>query len=1601
MSAGGRLALTPERRRLLEQRLAAEGVHRSAAPGVRPAAAPAPGERDRTAPLTVAQRRMWFLERLSPGTSPYVIPAAVRLVGPLDPEALVTAFDDVVQRHEALRTTIEEVDGRPVQVVHDVLCPEVVRTDLRPDAHPDDQPEPSGPEVWRERFADLVARPFDLRHGPLLRVELLTVGPQDHVLLLVLHHIVADQWSMGVLVQDLAQACAARSAGRPPVTVPLTVQYADHARHQEDRAARLGTPEGLDFWLRTLAGAPAEHGLPLTRPRPPQSTFRGASVPVTVPAPLAGRLRDLGHAHGATLFMVLAAAFHVVLHRLGAGDDLVVGTPVANRDDPAVEPVVGLFVNTVALRTDLSGDPSFIGLLERVRDTCLSAFEHGDVPFEQVVEALRPERSLSRTPVFQVMLTYQNAPVPLHLGGAVTAVPLTPDVSTAKVDLTLNLSEQAGALVGRVEYSLDVLDEAVARCVARALLHVLRAVVHDPTAAIGDLPLMAPHERRETLLLGRAAPLVAPAGAPVAGVPDLVREQVRLRPDALAVRTERRAVTYAELDRRTARLAHRLRERGVGPGAVVGLCLDDGLDVVTAVLAVWRVGAAYLPLDPGHPAARSAFLLRNGGAGVVLAAPSTRAALPEDRAADAVVLRDGEVDAPGPVPDDPDAAVDGEDLAYLIHTSGSTAAPKGVEVRHRNLVSYVTAVAARVGLGRPGDRYGLLQPPVTDLGNTLLFVSLATGGELHVLDRAHVTEPSAVAAFVADRRLDHLKIVPSHLVALSVGRGVADLFPARTLLLGGEAPPAALVADLLAVAGDRAVVNHYGPTETTVGACTCRLEPRHLAEGVLPVGRPLPGVDVYVLDERREPVPVGAVGELWIGGAGVARGYVGQPGLTGERFVPDPSGAPGALLYRTGDRARWRADGELVFLGRRDSETKVRGFRVDPAEVEEALAADAEVLAAAVRVRTDEHRGTHLVGYVVPADRAAGAGLGDRVLRGLADRLPAHLHPAAVVVLDRLPLTSAGKVDRSALPERALAADCGAAAPGTPPRDAVEAAVAQECADLLGLARVGVEDDFFALGGHSLLAVQLVSRVGARHEVSLLVRDFLARPTVAALAALVRRADPLVPVPTADRSRPLPLALAQERLCGHSRVPVEDAFHHVPTTLRLSGALDAEALGRALDALVVRHEALRTRFVQRDGRWWQEPRDDEAGWPLRRHDLAGSGPARAELGRLLDADRRLRFRLAQEPPVRGLLIRTGPDEHVLQLVLHHLVTDNWSYGVLSRDLSELYRAEVDHRRADLPVLRAQPADLAAAQRADLDSGAREADAQYWAAQLSGVAALDLGAPSVPGVPPATGFQQGFVLGADGDGDGGAARGVAALARRAGTTPFVVLLSAYGVLLSAWSGRDDLLVAYPSAGRERAGSTEVIGFFVEHTAVRLTLDAAEPFLALVARTHAAVLAGAGRRGYPLWTITERAPTGRDPLRVVFNLLNAPLPALSLPGLTVAPHSEATSYVFSEIGGDIGSAAEVDLGLVMREDGDRLRGLWLYTAGAVDPGGVALAVDRWSALLDAVLAGPDRTIGDLASTELGGFAGAGGTAGRPGLTAPGGAAPATPRTTRTES
>ncbi|WP_086851675.1 non-ribosomal peptide synthetase, partial [Amycolatopsis kentuckyensis] len=1439
-------------------------------------------------PLSFAQQRLWFLHRLEGPSATYNMPTAVRLTGQLDVDALRTALSDVVERHEALRTVFPEIDGEARQLVlTDVTIPLPVRT------------------VTEATLADAVSEAagtvFELESELPLRAQLLRLGAREHVLVLVFHHIASDGWSTAPLWRDLATAYTARQAGEAPHWTPLPVQYADYTLWQRDVLGEPVIEPQLAYWREALAGLPERIELPTDRPHPAEASYRGEQFAFGWDAELHNGLVELARACGASVFMVVHAGLTAVLTRLGAGTDVPLGTSIAGRTDSALDDLVGFFVNTLVLRVDTGGDPSFRDLVARVRDRSLDAYAHQDVPFERLVEALNPVRSLAYHPLFQTMLAWQNnAVADLALPG-LTVAEEPVRTGTARADLTFFVGERPGhqaGIRGTAEYNSDVFDRGTVEAILERLRTLLTAVVADPDTRIGAVDLLTGAEH-DQLAADPATPLPAETAA------GLFAAQVARTPDALALTSGSQRLTYAELDTRATALARALLARGAGPEHVVAVALPRSADLVVALLAVLKTGAAYLPLDLTHPAERIELMLTDAAPHLVVA---------EDGFGDRLV-RPGDT---GPEAAWPSSSPDHP--AYVIFTSGSTGRPKAVAGTQR-------ALANRLHWGRDIARgVRLAKSALTFIdGSTELLGGLVAGDPVLLADDATATDPMALAAFARESGAQVLTVVPSLLDTFAEDAPAGAFDSVTTWITSGEPLSDALAEKVAQRWPSAKLVNLYGCSEVAGDS---------LAQvcGPVAIGRPVANTRAYVLDAALRPVPPGVRGELYLAGAGVARGYLGRPALTAERFVASPF-EPGERMYRTGDLVRRRADGALEFLGRADQQIKIRGFRVEPGEVEAVLTADASVVRAAVIARDNR-----LIAYVAPS--------GDPVaLRALvAERLPEHLVPSAIVVLPELPVNANGKLDRAALPDPEVRTS------GRLARTPAEQALCELFADVLGVPSVGPDDGFFTLGGHSLLATRLVSRIRALLGVEVPIRAVFDAPTPARLAAALDpgrgRRPALVP---AARPDVLPLSFAQQRLWFLDRLDGRSATYNIPWAWELTGPVDTDALQAALGDLVARHEVLRTLLVEEQG----IPRQvvlDQA------HPVLVTETA-ADVGERVTAAASYCFTLDAELPIRATLVSAGPDRHVFVLLVHHIAGDGWSLPPLKRDLDTAYAARLRGERPQWTPLPVQYADYTLWQRemfgrADDPDSLLGRQAAFWRDTLAGIPdelALPAGRPR-----PARSTNRGaavpFTVPAP------VHRGLRELAHRSDTSTFMVLQAALAALLTRLGAGTDIPLGTPVAGRSDHALEDLAGFFVNTLVLRTDTGGDPTFRQLLDRVREADLAAYAHQDLPFEHLVELLNPPRSLARhPLFQVMLAVYHAGSEPerllGLDAAYRDTGLRQ------------AKFDLSFDLVETADGIDGDLEYSLDLFDEPTARTLTERLVRVLAAVVADPDRPLSRL--------------------------------------
>ena len=1499
----------------------------------------------KTVPASYAQERLWFVEQFVPGSAAYNIPVAMRITVPLHLGALETAVTELVRRHESLRTTFTVENGRPHQVIG---APERVSISLV-----DLQGYPlADRHAVAERLATEEARrSFDLGHGPLLRCTLLRLAPVDHVFLLTIHHIVADGWSIGILFRELGVLYDNCCSGRPSALPELPMQYGDFAVWQRQWLQGDVLDRLRGYWIQQLSGAPSALDIPTDRPRPPVQTLQGALVPVTVPPSVAGGIKELARRENATLFMILLAAFATLLHRYSGQSAIVIGTPIANRTRAELEPLIGFFVNTLPIRTDLVGDPSFRQLVRRVREVTIEAYEHQDLPFEKLVEELQPARSLNRTPLFQVMFVLQNLPgneqheAPVEPQGL---PPVQPTPGTAKFDLTLSLTETPSGLHGALEYSTDLFEHATAERMVHHFQQLVSSITTDPDGTLSSLPLVDEEERRQLFVRARGLH----ASRPSRPVHAVIQERVDATPNAIAVTFGSTAWTYAELDTRANILANHLRALGVGPECSVGICMERSLEQVVAILATMKAGAAWMPIEPMYPAARVAFMLRDARPLVVLTQKDLESAL-APHGVPVITLDQERLATRSHNRRRPAVHVAMENIAYLIYTSGSTGAPKGVMVEHAALANHMQWLQDTFPL-TTSDRVLQKTPCSFDVSIWEFLWPLMTGARLVLAPPGAHRESDALVRTIVANGITTLYFVASALQAFLEQPDVKTCTSIRRIFCGGEVlPPVVQERCEELLPGD--LHNIYGPAETAIDVTwwTCERGARYAR---VPIGRPIHNTRLYVLDHRLELSAIGTPGEIYIGGPNVGRGYVGRPDLTAERFVPDPFGDGNAdRLYRTGDLGRVLPSGVVEYLGRVDDQVKIHGHRIELGEIDSVLMRVPGVREAAVVVPVDSDGLRRLIAYVVLSapERTIAA-----LRQYCKDHLPEYMVPTAFVPLDRLPRTPSGKVDRATLAQRRTPVELETEY--VTPRTPIETRLASIWTELLRRPHIGINDNFFELGGHSLVATQMVARVRDAFNVDLPLRTVFETPTVEGLARVIGElrgdfeAVDAESFSRYDESGALvlseaPVSFAQERLWFLDRLQPGLPLYNVSGTARVHWSVDVDVFQRALDEIARRHDILRTAFTLVKGTPMQVV-SPPTKMPLSVVDCReiASNRREVEASRIATEEARRPFDLTESPLARVVLIRLGDVDSVLLVVMHHLIADEWSLDVFFREFGAIYDAYAGGRPSPLPALPLQYADVARWQRAQLDDAHRARLLTYWTRQLANLPG-ELPLPANRRRPPVqshSGNVRRFELSV-------AIRdALKRTAQQVGATLFMALLAGWKGLLYRYTGVTDLVVGTPLTNRNRVEFEQLIGLFLNTVVLRTRVSGDLSFRQLVSRVRDVCLAAFSHQDLPFERLVEALRPDRrlsaHPLFQVMFTMQAS--GMSPPDMGGAIHIDTGTSKF-------------DLLLTMAETSHGLAGTIEYSTDLFDAVTIDRMVGHLTTLLESAVRDPNGQLRDL--------------------------------------
>ncbi|WP_240282844.1 pyoverdine non-ribosomal peptide synthetase PvdD [Pseudomonas aeruginosa] len=1491
--------------------------------------------------LSYAQERQWFLWQLEPESAAYHIPSVLRLRGRLDLDALQRSFDSLVARHETLRTRFR-LDGDEAR--QEIAASMALPLDIVALG-------PLEEGALARQVETTIARPFDLERGPLLRVSLLRLAEDDHVLVLVQHHIVSDGWSMQVMVEELVQLYAAYSRGFELALPALPIQYADYALWQRSWMEAGEKERQLAYWTGLLGGEQPVLELPFDRPRPVRQSHRGAQFILELDIDLSQALRRVAQQEGATAFALLLASFQALLYRYSGQADIRVGVPIANRNRVETERLIGFFVNTQVLKADLDGRMGFDELLAQARQRALEAQAHQDLPFEQLVEALQPERSLSHNPLFQVLFNYQSEARGNGQAFRFDELQMESvqfDSRTAQFDLTLDLTDEEQRFCAVFDYATDLFDASTVERLAGHWRNLLRGIVANPRQRLGELPLLDAPERRQTLSEWNPAQRECVVQGTLQ---QRFEEQARQRPQAVALILDEQRLSYGELNARANRLAHCLIARGVGADVPVGLALERSLDMLVGLLAILKAGGAYLPLDPAAPEERLAHILDDSGVRLLLTQGHLLEHLPRQAGVEVLAI-DGLV-LDGYAEIDPLPTLSADNLAYVIYTSGSTGKPKGTLLTHRNALRLFSATEAWFGFDER-DVWTLFHSYAFDFSVWEIFGALLYGGRLVIVPQWVSRSPEDFYRLLCREGVTVLNQTPSafkQLMAVACSADMATQQPAlRYVIFGGEALDLQSLRPWFQRFGDRQpqLVNMYGITETTVHVTYRPVSEADLEGGLVsPIGGTIPDLSWYILDRDLNPVPRGAVGELYIGRAGLARGYLRRPGLSATRFVPNPfPGGAGERLYRTGDLARFQADGNIEYIGRIDHQVKVRGFRIELGEIEAALAGLAGVRDAVVLAH-DGVGGTQLVGYVVADSAEDAERLRESLRESLKRHLPDYMVPAHLMLLERMPLTVNGKLDRQVLPQPdASLSQQAYRAPGSE----LEQRIAAIWAEILGVERVGLDDNFFELGGHSLLATRVISRVRQEQQLDASLKALFERPVLEAFAqGLERTTDAVSTIPLADRQQPLALSFAQERQWFLWQLEPESAAYHIPSALRLRGRLDVDALQRSFDSLVARHETLRTRFRLEGGRSYQQVQP-AVSVSIEREQFGEEG-----LIERIQAIVVQPFDLERGPLLRVNLLQLAEDDHVLVLVQHHIVSDGWSMQVMVEELVQLYAAYSQGLDVVLPALPIQYADYALWQRSWMEAGEKERQLAYWTGLLGGeqpVLELPFDRPR-PARQSHRGAQLGFELPRE------LVEAVRALAQREGASSFMLLLASFQALLYRYSGQADIRVGVPIANRNRVETERLIGFFVNTQVLKADLDGRMGFDELLAQARQRALEAQAHQDLPFEQLVEALQPERNashnPLfQVLFNHQSEIR--------SVTPEVQLEDLRLEGLAWD-GQTAQFDLTLDIQEDENGIWASFDYATDLFDASTVERLAGHWRNLLRGIVANPRQRLGEL--------------------------------------
>ncbi|MGD1704673.1 amino acid adenylation domain-containing protein [Dapis sp. BLCC M229] len=1521
-------------------------------------------------PASFGQKRLWFLEQFQPGSHVYNECAAMNCRGKLNTIALEKTLNEIVRRHEVLRTRFTAVNGEVVQVVLPSLSVKLPITNLPPIS--EDEREVKVKQLIEQESQ----KPLDLTQPPLIRFSLVQLTEDKYVLILVLHHIIYDGWSMGLIFREIEALYEAFSNNQPSPLPELSIQYADYTIHQNQWLQGEVLENLLNYWQKQLKNMPVL-ALPTDRARPTTETYRGATKTLVLPKELCDAIKTLSQQQGVTLFMTLLTAFKILLYRYTQQQDIAVGTPVAGRKLTQTENLIGFFINNLVLRTNLEGNPSFLELLTQVRKVALGAYAHQDMPFEKLVEVLKPERDLGRSPLFQVMFILLNTPLPEIKLSGVKLEPIPIEKKISKFDLTLSLEEispdkssflennyiglldkNKSGMIAAFEYNTDIFDAQTIEQMAQHFQTLLTGIVANPECPISELPLLTEAESHQLLVEWNDTAVEYSTDKCIY---QLFEEQVEKTPNAVAVVFEGEQLTYQQLNAKANQLAHYLQSLGVKPDTLVGICVERSLEMVVGLLGILKAGGAYVPLDPSYPRERLAYMLEDAAVSVLLTGESILEILPEHSAR--TVCLDSNWDAIATYGiENIDSGVNPDNLAYVIYTSGSTGKPKGVQICHYSVVNFLVSMNSYLRL-TPEDTFSAITTICFDIAALELYLPLTVGAKLAVVSRQIATDGNQLLNYLQKSSTTVMQGTPATWKMLLTS-GLSEQNLGIKILCGGEALSIQLASQLKNSGTE--LWNLYGPTEATIWSAIYSVEDdSKLTESgkvTTPIGLPIANTKIYILDRSGQPVPIGVPGELHIGGVGLARGYLNRPELTAEKFIIREGNREQGIgnskenvLYKTGDLARYLPDGNIEYLGRIDNQVKLRGFRIELGEIESALSTHPKVQQTVVICREDTPGNKRLVAYIISSEKS----LNSKDLRlYLQSKLPEYMVPSVFVLLEALPLTPNGKIDRKALPAPDI--DLTNTDEYIPPQTPTQEILANIFAEILEVTKIGIHDNFFNLGGHSLLATQVISRIRQSLAIEIPLKTLFESPTIAQLEKSIEQLTEnsttlQLPViqPLPRNGEPLPLSWAQERLWFIDQLEGGSETYNDSGALRIKGNLNDDALKSAIVEIVRRHEVLRTRFQANDGTPVQIVEPD-INFQLEVSDWQNLSPNQQEtdLQKYARQEAAKPFNLTTGHLLRVSLLKFSATESILLVTMHHIISDGWSIGVFIKELSALYTAYSQNQTSPLTELPIQYGDYSFWQQQWLSGEVLENLISYWKQKLAGAPpTLEL-----PFKKKETEIRSGqskiesFTVSPT------IAEKLQALSRQEGVTLFMTLLTTLQTLLYRYTNSDDIVVGTDIANRNQAETESLIGFFVNLLVLRTNLSGNPTFKELLKRVREVTLEAYAHQDLPFAKLVdvlrpERKANTTPLFQILFVLQNAPIPEFELPNLKIAPFAIDTEI------------ARFDLAIFVEETEAGITWNLRYSTDLFEQQAIAQMSSHLQTLLTNIANNPDTQIKEL--------------------------------------